>query len=220
MLTSDDPREAARQCVSQIRNDATSEYLAKEITPGALVCVNGWSPDVMHALALASDMNHDLEPNGDIEVCVVDGDNGADYMVRCLERLDIGVHLVNPAHGGAAAAASDIILLSAFATGVSTAWCNSGSLALASVGYCAQRKVVLSAAVGTRLPEVLFAGIVNDLDASSAGSPWRRGADEVPFDLCAQVVVSDGPCDMVTLLANGMKPQCLPATELLIRSAI
>ena len=210
MLMSDSPRDAARRCGDDIRSDPTAEFLSQEIPDGSLVCVNGWSPDVVQALALA----------GDIEVCVVDGDNGADYLVRVLERLDIAVHLVDAAHGGAAAAASDIVVLSAFATGSTTAWCNAGSLALASVAYCSERRVLLSSALGTRLPDVLFAGVVKDLDAHTNGAPWHREADEVPFALCTTIIGSDGPHEVSHLPASGLKAQCPPAVELLTRSAM
>ena len=217
VVTASEPYEVLRDCVDQVHDDRTAEHLAAEIPEGALVCVDGWSFDVAHALVIAG-------ATSGIQVCVVDGDNGADHMVRVLERLEIPSHLVNASHGAIAAANADLVLLSAYATGSMTAWCSAGSLALASAAYCAERPVLLSASVGARLPDVLFAGIVQDLDRQISQrrkvQPWHREASEVPFGLCKAIVSSDGVHEVQTLPPQGLSAQCPPAVELLTRSAI
>lgn len=215
VVTASEPYEALHKCVEQIHDDMTAEHLAAEIAESALVCVDGWSFDVAHALAIAGSTSG-------IEVCVVDGDNGANHMIRVLERLEIPSHLVRASHGAIAAASADVVLLSACATGSMSAWCGAGSLALASAAYCAERTVLLAASVGTRLPDVLFAGIVEDLDRQisqrSVVRAWHREASEVPFGLCKAIVGSDGVHDVATLPAQGLLAQCPPAVELLTRS--
>ncbi len=217
VVTASEPYEALRDCVDQVHDDRTAEHLAAEITEGAMVCVDGWSFDVAHALAIAG-------ATSGIEVCVVDGDNGADHMIRVLERLEIPAHLVNASHGAIAAANADAVLLSAYATGSMSAWCTAGSLALASAAYCAEKPVLLSASVGARLPDVLYAGIVKDLDRQISQRrevrAWHREASEVPFGLCQAIVGSDGVHDVAALPPQGISAQCPPAVELLTRSAI
>lgn len=217
VVTASEPYEALHHCVEQVHDDRTAEHLAAELAEGALVCVDGWSFDVAHALAIAGSTSG-------IEVCVVDGDNGANHMIRVLERLEIPSHLVNASHGAIAAASADVVLLSAYATGSMSAWCSAGSLALASAAYCAERPVLLSASVGTRLPDVLYAGIVKDLDRQISQRrevrAWHREASEVPFGLCKSIVGSDGVHDVAALPAQGLLAQCPPAVELLTRSAI
>ena len=217
VVTASEPYEVLRDCVDQVHDDRTAEYLAAEIPETALVCVDGWSFDVAHALVIAG-------ATSGIQVCVVDGDNGADHMVRVLERLEIPSHLVNASHGAIAAANADVVLLSAYATGSMTAWCSAGSLALASAAYCAERPVLLSASVGSRLPDVLYAGIAQDLDRQISQRrevhAWHREAGEVPFGLCRAIVSSDGVHEVQALPPHGLSAQCTPAVELLTRSAI
>ena len=145
-------------------------------------------------------------------------------MIRVLERLEIPSHLVNASHGAIAAVNADAVLLSAYATGSMSAWCTAGSLALASAAYCAEKPVLLSASVGARLPDVLYAGIVKDLDRQISQRrevrAWHREASEVPFGLCQAIVGSDGVHDVAALSGVGISAQCPPAVELLTRSAI
>ena len=217
VVTASEPYRALHDCVEQVHADRTAEHLAGEIADGALVCVDGWSFDVAHALAIAG-------ATSGVEVCVVDGDNGADHMIRVLERLEIPSYLVNSSNGAIAASNADVVLLSACATGSTVAWSSAGSLSLASAAYCAERPVLLSASMGSRLPDALYAGIVQDLDRQISQrrlvQPWHRDASEVPFGLCKAIVSSDGVHEVQALSLHGLAAQCPPAVELLTRSAI
>ena len=214
MVTALEPREAMRRCVEQVREDSTpvhlAEFLGPRLAEGSLVCLNGWSWDVAVAFG-------QMEPR---EICVVDGDNGADHMVRVLERADHEVHLVEPGGAATATREADVVVLSALAASPDTAWCTAGSHALAAVAYCAEVPVVLSAPCGTRLPAATLDGMAEDLAAQTRGRVWHRGIDEIPVGLFTWFAGPAGVETSTTPGFRGVVPETRHAPELLVRSAM
>lgn len=214
MVTALDPREALRRCVELVREDSTpvhlAEFLGGRLSEGSLVCLNGWSWDMAVAFG-------QMAP---LEVCVVDGDNGADHMVRVLERADHEVHLVEPSGGASAASEADVVVLSGLAASPETAWCAAGAHALAAVAYCAEIPVVLSTPRGTRLPHATLDGMARDLASQTRGRVWHRGIDEIPVGLFTWFAGPTGVESSSMPGFRGVVAETSHAPELLVRSAM
>ncbi len=214
MVAAADPRDTARRCVNEVRDDSTpvhlAEHLAARFPDGALMCVNGWSWDIAVAFG-------QMEPQ---EVCVIDGDNGADHMVRVLERTDHVVHLVEAHAGASAVAAADVVVLSALAASPTNVWSVAGAHGMAAVAYCEQRTVVLSTPRGTRLSQPTIDGMARDLAEQTRGEQWHRGIDDIPLGLCHWVVGPKGAARVDSLGVAGLVAETAHAPELLVRSAM
>ena len=116
LLTALEPRDTLRRCVDDVRGDSTpahlAEHLATQWPDGGMVAVNGWSWEI--ALALVSSFG--------FEVCVIDGDNGADHMVRVLDRNEVVTHLVEPQRAAAAVGECDVVVVSGSFVGPDALW--------------------------------------------------------------------------------------------------
>jgi len=214
LLTALEPRDTLRRCVDRVQDDATPSHLASHLatrfSEGGIVAVNGWSWEI--AMALVSTHGFD--------VCVIDGDNGADHMVRVLERNDVVAHLIEPQRAADAVGECDAVIASAAFVGADTAWSPIGSAQLAAVGYCSGVEVVLATPVGTRLPKVFVDAIVRLVDDETRGEAWHRDIEALPFGLVTTVVGPNGADDVGSLLARGLAPDAPAATELTVRSAM
>ncbi len=214
MVTALEPREAMRRCVEQIREDSTAvhlaEFLVERLSEHSLVCLNGWSWDIAVAFG-------QMEPR---EICVVDGDNGADHMVRVLERAEHEVHLVETSGGASAAREADIVILTALAASPEIAWCSAGGHALAAVAYCAEVPVVLSTPRGTCLAHATLEGMRLDLESETRGRAWHRGIDEIPVGLFTWFAGPNGVTSAASPGFTGVVPETRHAPELLVRSAM
>lgn len=214
ILTALEPRDVLRRCVDRIHDDATPSHLAGHLATrfpnGGMIVVNGWSWEIATAL---------VSSHG-FEVCVVDGDNGADHMVRVLERNDVVVHLVEPQRAAAAVGESDAVVVSAAFLGPETAWSPVGSAQLAAVAYCEGVDVVLTTAVGTRLPKMFSDVIMRLVDDDTRGEAWHRDVEAVSLALVTIVVGATGAEDAAVLLARGVAPEAPAAAELTVRSAM
>ena len=214
MVTALEPRETMRRCVDRVREDSTpvhlAEFLAERLGEGSLVCLNGWSWDVAVALS-------QMEPR---EICVVDGDNGADHMVRVLERAEHEVHLVGSTGGASAVGEADVVVLSALAASADVAWCSAGGHGLAAVAYCSETPVVLATPRGTRLPHQTLEGMAIDLASQTRGQVWHRGIDEIPVGLFTWFVGPSGVESSAAPGFRGVMPETQYAPELLVRSAM
>lgn len=175
-----------------------------------MIVVNGWSWEVATAL---------VSSHG-FEVCVVDGDNGADHMVRVLERNDMVAHLVEPQRAAAAVGECDAVVVSAAFLGPETAWSPVGSAQLAAVAYCEGADVMLTTAVGTRLPKMFSDAITRLIDDNTRGQAWHRDVEAVPLALVTTVVGAAGAENATALLARGIAPEAPTAAELTVRSAM
>jgi hypothetical protein len=214
LLTALEPRDTLRRCVERVNEDATPAHLAGHLATrfpdGGVVVVNGWSWEVAVALAQSFD----------IEVCVVDGDNGADHMVRVLERNEVVTHLVEPQRAAAAVAESNGVLIAASFAAPDGIWSPMGSAQLATAAYCAGIDVVATTPVGTRLPKVFTDAMVRLVDDDTRGDAWHRDIEMVPLALVTTVVGSAGVEDGIAVQATGIRPEAPAATELTVRSAM
>jgi hypothetical protein len=214
LLTALEPRDTLRRCVERVNEDSTPAQLAGHLATclpdGGVVVVNGWSWEVAVALAQSFD----------IEVCVVDGDNGADHMVRVLERNDVVAHLVEPQRAAAAVVESDGVLIAASFAAPEGIWSPIGSAQLATAAYCADIDVIATTPVGTRLPKVFTDAMVRLVDEDTRGESWHRDIEMVPVALLSAVVGSGGVEDGVSVQATGIRPEAPAATELTVRSAM
>lgn len=174
-----------------------------------MVVVNGWSWEAAVALAQSFD----------IEACVIDGDNGADHMVRVLERADVNCHLVDAQRAAAAVSESDAVLVSTAFAGGTTLWAPIGSSQLAAAAYCAGIDVVATTPVGTRLPRGYVDAIVTLIDDDVRGETWHRDVEPVPITLVTSLVGTNG-VDDAAVHAEGVAPEAPLAAELTVRSAM
>lgn len=210
LLTSLEPRDTLRRCVDEVHSDSTPAHLAGHLATrfpdGGMIVVNGWAWDVAVALAQSFDF----------EVCVIDGDNGADHMVRVLERADVNTHLVEPQRAAAAVAEADAVLVSSLFAAGSTLWTPIGSAQLAAVAYCAGIDVIGTTPVGTRLPQMFADAIVRLVDDDVRGASWHRDIEPLPLALTTTLVGPNG----VEAAVGEIIPAAPTAAELTVRSAM
>lgn len=213
LLTALEPRDTLRRCVDAVHADSTPVHLAGHLATrfpdGSMVVVNGWSWEIAVALAQSFD----------VEVCVVDGDNGADHMVRVLERADVSCHFVDAQRAAAAVAESDAVVLSAAFAGGSSLWSPMGSAQLAASAYCNGIDVIATTPVGTRLPKIYVDAIVHMVDDDVRGEPWHRDIEAVPLAVVTSLIGTNG-IESTSLHAEGIVPEAPLASELTVRSAM
>jgi hypothetical protein len=125
----------------------------------------------------------------------------------------------------------DYVIVEALATSSSEILCSAGSHGVAALGYCEQKPVWLVTALGTRLPNVLWAGMTSQVlgvavsddrdDRDDHGDhddhDQQSLVDVVPASLFSRVISPVGISDDLT---SPFLPECPPATELLKQSAM
>jgi hypothetical protein len=214
LLTALEPRDTLRRCLESVRKDPTpahlSGHLAARFPDGGTVVVNGWSWEIAVALAQSSGF----------EACVVDGDNGADHMVRVLERNEVTAHLIEPRRAAAAVGESTAVLVSTAFAAPDGLWSPIGSAQLAATAYCAGRDVIATTPVGTRLPKVFTDAMVRLVDDDTRGESWHRDIELISLGLVTTVVGGEGVEDAAELRETGLRPEAPLATELAVRSAM
>jgi hypothetical protein len=199
-VTATDPITAAASCVRTIGDDTTGDHLIDALPEDADVCVVGWSE-------LAVDIS---TRRGDVTVTVVDVSDEGD-LARQLRRYDLSDELtVVPAAAlGHAVVGADVVVVEALSAGPQDALAVRGSLAAASVGYCAEVPVWMVAGIGRVLPAATFAAIVER--SSGTGPAWQTDTEVVPLGLCSHVA---GPTGVVRT-PGVLVGDCPPAPELL-----
>ena len=201
VLTAGDPMPEAWRAAEEIEDDRTPVELAHALPQDGTVCVLGWPEQIGEA----------LPRRGDVEVLVVDVFGEGSGLVRRLLGSEVDAVDV-PAQGiGAAAAASDLVLLEASAIGPTAGLAVAGSRAAAAVARHDGTPVWLVGGVGrllpTRLWEAVEARTVTTLD-----DPWDADDEPVPLDLVDQLVGRGGP----EPVADGLRrTDCPIAPELL-----
>ena len=214
LLTALEPRDTLRRCVESVREDSTpahlSGHLATRFPDGGTVVVNGWSWEI--AVALVQSFG--------FEACVIDGDNGADHMVRVLERNDVTAHLIEPQRAAAAVGESTAILVSTAFAAPDGLWSPIGSAQLAATAYCAGIDVIATTPVGTRLPKVFTDAMVRLVDDDTRGESWHRDIEMISLGLVTTFVGGKGVEDAAELRESGLRPEAPSATELTVRSAM
>ena len=184
VLTSNDPMNEAWLAADEITADRTGEELAWALPEGATVTVLGW-PDVI---------GEALVRRGDVEVLVVDALGEGSGLVRRLLHSDVDA-LDVPASGlGAAAAASDLVLVEATAIGPSSVVAIAGSRAAVAVGHQAEVPVWVVGGVGRLLPRRMWDALAGRLDL--LGEPWELDDEIVPLDGVSRIAGPDGLLDV------------------------
>ena len=138
VLLANDAVTEAWRCADEIGADTTGDELAHALPDDATVCVLGW-PE------LAGDA---LVRRGDCYGLVVDTLGEGSGLVRRLRRADAVAEEVPPSGLGAAAAASDLVLIEASAIGPDGCLAVAGSRAAAAVARHAGVPVWLVGGVG------------------------------------------------------------------------
>jgi hypothetical protein len=132
-------------------------------------------------------------------------------LARRLRRSDMDAEEVPTAGLGAAAAASDLVLLEATAIGATGAVAIAGSRAAAAVGHHAGVPVWLVGGVGRVLPARMWDALLSRLDEAS--EPWDSDDECVPLDLIDRLCGPTGP----EPVADGVQRIDCPVTPELFR---
>ena len=204
-VTAMDPYGAISDVARAISSDQTASHLADAFSGASLVCSVGWSGHVVDAFTRA----------GDVHALVVDSLGDGQDALRVLSRRHVSCELVAPEGIAAASEHSDAVVIPALAVGDSGALCPGGSLALASVAYCASRPVWLVAPAASRLPNALFEAMVADVRGRP--DPWASGYDVVPVGIVSEVF---GPHGRLAATSIDHITPCPHAPELLRRSVV
>lgn len=181
LLTSTDPASTARELAGHIELDPTPDLLVDALPDNATVCVLGW-PDLAGEAVLR---------RGDLQVLAVDALDQGSAFVRRLQRNDVEAEVVEPSGIAAAVMHSDVVLVEALAAGPRQVLAVRGSLAAASVGYCAEVPVWAVVGRGRRLPERAFDQLASA--AASARRPWYAETEAVPLALASTIADDSGP---------------------------
>ena len=204
MLAADDPGVAARLAVSELDHDMTARHLAMSLPDSVTALLVGW-PE-LSATALRS--------RGDVEALIVDAAGEGRALARRLGDLGSDCAVVPESGTGAAAAVCDLVLVEAFAAGVSGILAAPGSLAAAAVASYRAVPVWGVIGVGRVLPERLWDALLAQLDATG-DEPWDREVELVPATLLSQVVGPDGETEVDV----GLRQATCPAAPELFRLA-
>ncbi len=208
VLAAPDPYRCASALADDLEADPTPDVLVEALPDDATVCVVGW-PDLIGEALLR---------RGDATVLVVDTDDdgmGSAAFVRRLQRAEVDAEIV-PAGGLAAAVlSSDLVVVEALAVNETDLLANTGSRALASVGYCAEVPVWAVVGRGRCLPAALFEAMGQR--PADVRMPWDAVAEYVPLALTHWVV---GPRGAVPTGDATLTPECPMSYELLRSSAM
>jgi hypothetical protein len=202
VLTATDPLAEAYRAADEIAADRTGHELANALPDGATVCVLGWPEMISDALIR----------RGDLDVLVVDALGEGSGLARRLRRSDVDAEEVPTAGLGAAAAASELVLLEASAVGDDGAVAIAGSRAAAAVGHHAGVPVWLVGGIGRLLPARMWQALVGRLDEAS--EPWDSDDEVMPLDLVDRLCGPAGP----EPVAAGLRRVDCPITPELFRS--
>lgn len=195
-----DPRAEARAILDEIYNDPTSKELANGLPSDARVLISGWPDQTLAA----------LPRRGDISVLVLDVEGQGHSVVRRLERADVVVEDVDPAHVVGAVEESTHVVVEAAVLGPAAALVDVGSVAAAAVAKATHTPVWLVAGVGRQLPEMYWQAIVE-----------RTADPDLPAFLAPFEVLSLGLVDRVVgptgvLLPGELGPSSCPVAQELL----
>ena len=203
-VTAMDPYAAVDSVAARIANDPTAQHVRDGLVSAPTVCTVGWSGHLVDALVR----------HGETRALVVDSWGDGQDALRHLSRRDIECELIAPEGMAIAVEHADATVISAIAVGTTHALCAGGSLALASVAYCAHRPVWLVVAEATRLPESMFDPMVEGV--RDRPDPWASGVDLVPYELISDVFSPLGAARDASSI--GALEACPAAPELLPRN--
>jgi hypothetical protein len=216
VLAAADPFEKARELGDRMDADETTNHLVDALPAEATVCIVGWNPTALEALAR----------RGDCRAIIVDSFGTGDAAVNALERLDIEVQGVTLEHAAIGVQMSDVVLIDALGCGGTEVLSIGGSHAVAALAYCNNLPAWAVTRLGTRLPSELWNAM--KLANRDADAPWRSDVDVIPRQLLGRFVGPTGisDIDMNTALNNPQNNvqnfvgECPASTEMLVRSAM
>ena len=216
VLAASEPFEKARELSAQIDADETTNYLVDALPADATVCIVGWNPTALEALAR----------RGDCRAIIVDSFGTGDAAVNALERLDIDVQGVTLEHAAIGVQMSDVVIIDALGCGGTEVLSVGGSHAVAAIAYCENKSAWTVTRRGTRLPIELWTAMKQanrDTDV-----PWRSDVDVIPRQLLGRIIGPTGISDMEMNTAQNNEQnnvqnfvgECPASTEMLVRSAM
>lgn len=203
VLTSTDPFAEVMTWAEEVEDDPTPGVLYDALPEDVTVCVIGW-PDLI---------GEAIVRRGDCCVLAVDVHGEGSGFVRRLQRADVEAEMVPAAGLGAAAAAADLVLIEASATGADGLLVVTGSRAAAAVGYCAEAPVWAVVGLGRRLPGPLWRSVLDRLEGGD--DAWRLDDEVVPAGLVSHVVGPNGVCSGVLDLGRAECPVAYELTKLI-----
>jgi hypothetical protein len=205
VLTSPEPRRAARAAAEELTTDPTPTVLAERLPDDGVVCVVGWADLAATALSRRPDLR----------LLIVDVHDELAWGSRRRDSAgEWSDSEIVPGPGlGAAAAAADLVLIEASAFGAGGVVATAGSRAAGAVARLAGIPVWAVAGRGRALAPALWEGLLARLD--QAGTPWCGHDELVPLALLDQVVGPDGaeePAAAAASITGPVAPELLRAT--------
>ena len=208
VLAAADPFEKVRELSAQIDADETTNHLVDALPADATVCIVGWNPTALEALAR----------RGDCRAIIVDSFGTGDAAVNALERLDIDVQGVTLEHAAIGVQMSDVVIIDALGCGGTEVLSVGGSHAVAALAYCENKSAWTVTRRGTRLPIELWTAM--KLANRDADAPWRSDVDVIPRQLLGRFIGPMGISDIDMNTAQNIVGECPASTEMLVRSAM
>jgi hypothetical protein len=216
VLAEADPFEKAQELSDRMDADETTNYLIDTLPADATVCMVGWSPTALEAIAR----------RGDCRAIIVDSFGTGDAAVNALERLDIEVQGVTLEHAAIGVQMSDVVIIDALGCGGTEVLSVGGAHAVAALAYCNNLPAWTVTRLGTRLPIELWNAM--KLANRDADAPWRSDVDVIPRQLLGRFIGPTGISnfDIDTGQNNAQKTvqnfvgECPASTEMLVRSAM
>lgn len=204
VLAAPDPSDKARELALVVERDTTPGYLDDALCDDARVMTVGWPHTTLKCLV----------HRGDVSMMVVDSHGEGEALVDRLHDAEIAAELVPYECLAAALRAVDVVLIDALACGPNSVLVVGGSRVVVETARALEVPVWLVAGVGTRLPGVLWDGM---LQRAVPDGDWHAGLDVVEISRFVRVVGPEGARDASSA---AMTPECPATTELLRRSVI
>jgi hypothetical protein len=187
-----------------VEHDDTPGHLDDALPDDARAMIVGWPFTTVKCLA----------QRGDALMLVVDSHGEGEALVERLHDADIAAELVPFEYVSAAVATADVVIIEALACGANSVLAVGGSRAVVDTAAAQGKQVWLVAGVGTRLPTMLWSGMVSALQIND---DWRAGLDVIDVNRFTRVV---GPLGHTTDTAAEFVAECPATAELLRRSVI
>jgi len=204
VLAAPEPFARARELALVVERDETPDHLDDALPDDASVLLIGWPFNAVKCLA----------QRGDAMMLVVDSYGEGEALVDRLHDAEIAAELVPFECVAAAAATADLVIVEALACGPSHALTVGGSRAVLETAKSLGKPAWLVAGVGTRMPDVLWKGMIGPLNLPA---DWHAGLDIIDVSRFEQII---GPLGASTSTEKALEPECPSSTELLRRSAI
>ncbi|MFZ9773031.1 MAG: hypothetical protein ACO3II_00830 [Ilumatobacteraceae bacterium] len=204
VLTAAEPFARARALALVVERDETPGHLDDVLGDDVRVVIIGWPFNTVKCLA----------QRGDALMLVVDSHGEGEALVDRLHDADIAAELVPFEYLAGAIESADVVIVEALACGPDAVLAVGGSRTVVDTARTHGKPVWLVAGSGTRLPGVLWDGMLGGLEVHS---DWRSGLDVIPGASFSKMV---GPHGAVDDVLGNLEPECAPTTELLRRSVI